>query len=68
MKAMKFQKGDLVKYEEDILLITDFRPFKSPFTNDYNIYTYINLTTDVESLKHSSYSEPYLDSMAKKIE
>ena len=68
MKAMKFQKGDLVKYEEDILLITDFRPFKSPFTNDYNIYTYINLTTNVESLKRSSYSEPYLDSMAKKIE
>lgn len=65
---MKYQKGDLVSYNGDIFLITGFGPFRSPFTNDdYNIYTYTNLTTDVQSLKQSSYSEEYLDKMAEKI-
>ena len=64
---MKYQKGDLVSYNGDIFLITGGGPFKSPFTNDYSIYTYINLTTNVQSLKQSSYPEVYLDKMAEKI-
>jgi len=64
---MKYNKGDLVSYNGDIFLITGFGPSKSPFKNNYSIYTYINLTTNVQSLKQSSYSEEYLDKLAEKI-
>jgi len=64
---MKYKKGDLVSYNGDIFLITGFGPYESPFTNNYSIYTFINLTTNVQSLKQSSYSEEYLDKLAEKI-
>jgi hypothetical protein len=64
---MKYQKGDLVKYKEDILIITGFGPYESPFTNRYNIYHYINLTTNIARLKQGHYTADYLDKIGQKV-
>ena len=62
-----FLTGDLVKYKEDILIITGFGPYESPFTNRYNVYHYINLTTNIARLKQGNYTADYLDKMGEKV-
>jgi hypothetical protein len=64
---MKFQKGNLVKYKDHILLITNFGPYESPFTSRCNFYYYLNLTTTIRRLKQGCYSEEYLDKMGQKV-
>ena len=64
---MKYQKGDLVKYKDDILIITGFVPYKDDLTYAELYYTYTNITTTIHYLKRGKYTEKYLDLMSEKV-
>jgi hypothetical protein len=62
---MKYKKGDLILYNGNIFLITDFRPYKNIITNNYNIYSLKNLTT--KNNDFDAYPTKYIDEFAEKI-
>lgn len=62
---MKYKKGDLISYNGSIFLITNFRPYKSIITNNYNIYGLKNLT--IKNNDFDAYLTKYIDEFAEKI-
>jgi hypothetical protein len=59
---MKFQKGDLVRYQGCIMIITGIVP-----TSSQLYYTTINLTPNDSVPNKGKYTTEYIDLMSKKI-
>ena len=64
---MKYQIGDLVKYRDDILIITGVVSYKGDPTYAEFYYTYTNITTTIHHLKRGKYTENFLDLMSEKV-